>query len=417
MRIALAVHRFPPESLGGVEVYTWDLARALTRAGHEVGVFYPLAGVTPEAQRVERDGVRLWRALQDIDRAQEGPVSQFWHTFRDTGIEAEFVRFLAETRPEVVHFQHVQGVSARLIEMARGRPRLLTLHDFWFFCFNSQLLRPGDELCGGPRLGWNCVDCATVRPDLRGLRAVRPLVALPLAYRNAALRRTVEGVDLFIAPSEFLRRRYIGEGFPGQHIRVLENGLDVERLAAEPPSPLPSPPGRPHFGFIGALAPHKGVHVLIDAFNRLPPGAALTIYGNEDALPAYVAELKALARHPHVRLAGQLDPRAVGAALRQMDCLVVPSLWYENSPVVIQEAFACGRPVIASRVGALEEKVQDGVTGYLFPAADAEALARIMQAMMDDPARLASLAANVRPGPTIGEHAEALLEIYRSLLD
>ena len=118
MRIAFTVHKFPPESLGGTEVYAWSLAKALAAGGHEMHVFYPLAGLAAEASRVDRDGIHLWRVPLPAGRATEGPVRQYWHTFRDTAIEAAFEIFLDEVQPEIVHFQHVQGVSARLIPLA-----------------------------------------------------------------------------------------------------------------------------------------------------------------------------------------------------------------------------------------------------------------------------------------------------------
>ena len=412
MRIAFTVHKYPPESLGGTEVYTWSLAKTLATGGHEVHVFYPLAGITPAEVRVERDGVHLWRVALPDDRATEGPARQYWHTFRDSAIESAFETFLAETRPDVVHFQHVQGVSARLIALAAGRPRVMTLHDYWYFCANSQLIRPDRQVCAGPKLGWNCVDCATARADLQRLRAFRPLLALPFAYRNAYLRRLIAGIDRFIAPSRFLRDRYIRQGFPASRITVLENGLDTARFAAADATALPPPPGKPHFGFLGSLAWQKGVHVLVEAFNRLPADAALTIYGSETVFPEYAAQVRALARHPNIRFAGPLDYRQVGAALRQLDCLVVPSLWYENSPLVIQEAYAVGVPVVASRLGALIEKVQDGRTGYLFAPGDSADLARVLQQIVDQPERLADLRANVRLGPNMQEHARQLVALY-----
>ncbi len=178
----------------------------------------------------------------------------------------------------------------------------------------------------------------------------------------------------------------------------------------------PSPPPRPHFGFLGSLAWQKGVHVLVEAFNRLSPAAALTIYGSDSAFPEYAAQVKAAARHPHLRFAGSLDYRHVGAALRQMDCLVAPSVWYENSPLVIQEAFAVGLPVVASRLGALTEKVQEGVTGYLFAPGDSADLARVLQRLVEEPARLQALRAAIAPGPDIHAHAWEIAEIYHRLI-
>ncbi len=415
MRIAFTVHKYPPESVGGTEIYTRGLARSLAALGHEVYVFYPLEGVKPAETCVERDGFHLWRAPLPENRDRENPVAQYWHTFRSHSIEAAFVDFLAAVRADLVHFQHVQGVSARLIPLAAGRPRIVTLHDYWYFCANSQLVHPDGRLCEGPGGGWNCVDCATVRADLKPMRLLWPLVALPFAYRNVYLRNTVRGVDLFLAPSEFLRQQYVRHGFPAGRIRTLENGLDLSRLAADRACDLPEPPVRPHFGFLGSLAWQKGVHVLIEAFNRLPAGAAtLTIYGNDTTFPEYGANLRAAANHPGIRFAGALDYRRVGAALRGLDCLIVPSLWYENSPLVVQEAYGLGVPVVASRLGALPEKVHDGETGLLFNPGDSLDLARLLQWLIDDPARLAALRARIRPAPTIDEHAAEIAAIYEA---
>ncbi|MCX7707291.1 MAG: glycosyltransferase, partial [Anaerolineae bacterium] len=250
---------------------------------------------------------------------------------------------------------------------------------------------------------------------LRTLRMARPLIGLLFAYRNRYLARLCAEGDLFVAPSRFLRDQYVRHGFPASRIMVLENGLDMIRLQYEPDPPLAAPPARPHFGFLGALAWQKGVHILVEAFNQMPENIALTVYGDETAFPDYVAGLKAATRHPHIRFAGRLDPRYVGVALRQMDALVVPSLWYENSPVTIQEAFAVGVPVIASRLGALAEKVQDGVTGRLFAAGDSADLARVLRELATQPEQLALLRAHIRPGPTITEHAQQLVEVYLSL--
>ncbi len=422
MQILFTVHKYPPESLGGTEIYTLSLARALVALGHTVTVFYPTTAVTQSEQRVNADGVHEWRVPLPADRATEGPVAQFWHTVRDGAIEAAFVACLRECRPDLVHFQHVQGVSARLIELAADWPTVATLHDYWYFCANSQLIRPDQRPCAGPSWGnWNCVDCATARADLQGLRAARPLVALPFAWRNRYLRRVSAHIDHFIAPSEFLRQQYIGQGWPATRISTLENGMDRQRLQGVQGVTPPVPAARPHFGFIGSLAWQKGVHVLIEAFNQLPAEqqeqAALTIYGSDHAFPDYGARLRAAATHPHIRLAGSVAYDQVGAVLQQLDFLVVPSLWYENSPLVIQEAYVVGVPVLASNLGALPEKVVDGKTGRLFPAGDSAALATLLQAIIEEPTVRGQLQSAITPPPTVEEHATAVTELYKRLVD
>ena len=417
MHIAFTVHKYPPESLGGTEIYTLTLARALVKLGHRVTVFYPSAAVTKVTHTVDADGVARWQVPLPPTRASENPAQQYWHTFRDQRIERTFAAFLAETRPDLVHFQHVQGVSARLIELAQGLPRIATLHDYWYFCANSQLIRPDRQPCMGPSTAnWNCVDCATARADLHALRTLRPLVALPFAYRNHYLRKMADQIDQFIAPSHFLCEQYIGQGWPGDRIVVLENGMDRQRLLAVQGENLSPALARPHFGFLGSLAWQKGVHILIEAFNQLPPTAALTIYGSDQAFPDYGAELRALARHPHIRFAGPLAYDQVGAALHGLDALVVPSLWYENSPLVIQEAYVVGVPVIASRLGALLEKVQEGQSGRLFPAGDSTALATLLAEIIAQPAQLTLLRQGITPPPTVEAHAAAILDRYEQML-
>lgn len=416
MRILFTVHKYPPESLGGTEIYTLTLARALSTQGHGVTVFFPSPFVQSQTRETGDDGVALWRVPLPATRESEDPARQFWHTVRDQAIESAFEECLRDVQPDLVHFQHVQGVSARLIALAAAYPRVVTLHDYWYFCANSQLIRPDQQPCKGPSWGnWNCVDCATARADLQFLRMARPLVALPFATRNRYLRQLCTQIDQFIAPSDFLRQQYIRQGWPAGKIITLENGMDRRRLLEAESDKLLEPPTRPHFGFLGSLAWQKGVHLLIEAFNQLPEQASLTIFGGDQAFPDYGAALRAQASHPHIRFAGSLSYDDVGAALRQLDALVVPSLWYENSPLVIQEAYVMGVPVIASDLGALPEKVRDGQTGYLFPAGDSQALANCLQQCIDDPTRLSTLQPHLVLPPTVEEHASQVCMLYAKL--
>jgi glycosyltransferase involved in cell wall biosynthesis len=415
MRLAYVVHKFPPESVGGVEVYTWSLGRSLAAMGHEVHVFYPLTGLDPGEAHVERDGIHLWRVPLAEAEVTEGPVRQFWHTFRNARVEADFQRFLSQVQPDLVHFQHVQGVSARLIGMAKGRPRVVTLQDYWFFCANSQLLKPDAALCDGPKHGWNCVDCATMRADLGWLRSLRPLVALPFVYRNWYLRRALRAVDLFLVPSDWARCLYLRQGLPEARVALLEYGLNLDRMAPTGRK-FASPAARPHFGFLGSIAWQKGVHVLIEAFNQLPDCASLTIYGDDTVFPVYSAKTRAASRHPHVRFAGVVDYQHIGDALRELDYLVVPSLWPETFCMVVQEAHAVGVPVVASRLGPLE-RVRDGETGRLFTAGDSAELARVLRDLIEHPDMRAELRANLRPGPTIEQQAHRIAEAYQALIE
>lgn len=427
MRILFTVHKFPPESLGGTENYAWSLGRILAEQGHDVHVFYPFPELPPSQAYIERDGMHLWRVPVPADPG--GPVAEFWHSVRNRTIEAEFDKIYERLQPDIVHFQHLQNVSARLIAMAASTPSLITLQDYFYFCANGQLIRPDRSVCGGPQLGWNCVDCAAHRAGQEWITALRPFVALPFAARNAYLRTLAQEIDRFIAPSEFLRQQYIANGFPAERIQTLEYGLDTDRI-----EPTPSQNDAPkavhgaelsageeagdglHFGFLGSIVWQKGVHVLVDAFNQLPPNVRLTIHGSEAAYPEYGRELREKVQHPGVRFGGPLHHAQVGAALQNFDCLIVPSVWYENSPLVIQEAYGAGIPVIASRLGSMPEKVREGETGWLFAPGDGADLARVIRSLMDEPAQIQRMKAHVHPAPSMRQHAQDMLEIYSELL-
>jgi glycosyltransferase involved in cell wall biosynthesis len=414
MRIAMVVHKLPPESLGGTELYTMSLARHLTARGHQVAIFCPTDSDVRAIQAEQ--GIIIWREPRSRS-VLPNPAGEFVRTLRDPAIEWGFRRFLAEVQPELIHVQHLQGVSLRLLRLARGIPRVLTLHDYWYFCPNSQLIRPHGTLCEGPEGGRVCVDCGLARGGLSlprmGASAVNVAIGAAFAWRYRAVRRALEEVEHMVAPSAFLRERYMAEGIAPERIALLPHGLDVERLA--PRRLAPEPPGRPHIGYLGAIAWQKGLHVLIEAFNRLPEGASLTVYGDMAVFPEYAARVQALARHPGIRFAGALPPECVGDALRALDCLVVPSLWHETFSLVAQEALGAGVPVVASRVGALPERVIDGVTGRLAPPGDVDALATALADVILHPERLAAYRANIHRDPTMAEHAADLEALYGSL--
>lgn len=410
MRVAYVVHKYPPESLGGTEIYTWTLARHMRDLGHEVHVFYPLPGLSPDTSRIERDGLRLWR----VPLPAQGPrnvAARYWATFRSRPIERAFGRFLTETRPELIHYQHLQGVSAKLVSMAAGLPRVMTLHDYWYFCANSQLVLPDWRICTPPYRGARCATCGLSVARLGGIRWLAPLLGLPFGYRNDVLAREIAQIDAFIAPSRFLRGQYVARGIDPARITAIEHGLDTDRIAPTD-GPLSPPPGQPHFMFLGSIARHKGLHVLIEAFNRLPEHVGLTIHGDADVFPEYTASLRAMARHPRIRFGGPLDHRHVGDALRQADYLVVPSLWHETYCLVIQEAMGVGTPAVASRMGAMTERIRDGVDGRLFEAGNADELERILRELIAHPELHERYRANIRPVDTMAAHAKKVAGVY-----
>jgi glycosyltransferase involved in cell wall biosynthesis len=416
MRILLVSHKYPPYSLGGVEVYAHNLARAL-RTGHQVAIFFrhDSGDGPPFAEHNgESEGVLTRRVSCNPSGLAASVAGEFVDTFLNRQIEDSFGRFLTQVKPDLIHIQHVMALSARLLPLARqaGVPVILTLHDYWFICGNSQLIWPDAQTCQGKAWGMNCVRCAAAaRFPSPLVHWLRPALAPLFLARDWVVRRAALLADQFLAPSRFLIDQYLAASFPAERFLYLENGLPTEPIRRIPWRPSDGPL---RVTFLGSLAWQKGVHILAQAFSGLPPGAArLRIWGDPAVFPAYVDQIRQLLTHPEAQLMGCIANERVGEVLADSDVMVVPSLWYENSPVVIQEARAAGVPVVAADHGALAEKVRHGVDGLSFPPGDVDALRRTLQRLLDEPDLLPCLRANVPAPMDMAEHVQRLEEVYR----
>ena len=193
-------------------------------------------------------------------------------------------------------------------------------------------------------------------------------------------------------------------------IAQLFTGATTRRVRRATAGPL-------RVGFVGSWTPQKGLDVLLRAQAALPAGLVrLTVHGSGDARPAYAEAAKALGRGGEVTFAGPFAPSDAPRVFRELDLLVMPSIWYENAPLVISEAFAMGVPVIASRLGGMAEMVRDGIDGRLFAPGDSAELARILEELARDREALARLAAGVRPPRALADDVEGLRDLYRELI-
>jgi glycosyltransferase involved in cell wall biosynthesis len=166
-------------------------------------------------------------------------------------------------------------------------------------------------------------------------------------------------------------------------------------------------------GYIGGISWQKGVHLLLEAFQQLT-NSELWIAGDTNFDPQYTARLHELAT-AQVHFRGKLDRAAIWKMLRQLDVLVVPSVWYETFGFVISEAFVAGVPVIAFDLGVMSERIQHGHNGLLLPLGDTQALAQALRDLQQNPTVLAQLRQGIRPVTTMGEHAGEIESLYRTL--
>jgi glycosyltransferase involved in cell wall biosynthesis len=453
MKIIVTVHQFLPEHSSGTEVIALGIAQELQARGHQVVVVtaHPDPRPLRDEERFDRytyEGLRVERF-----RHAPGPMGGqrvVTELAYDNQLFARaFDRLLAEVEPDVVHFVHLARLSAALVEpcVERGIPTVFTATDFWSVCPYSQLRLPGNEMCAGPgESGLNCIrhfaanipshpvsvpGLVARAPDWMlglGVKAAtssrlgaqRSFVAetRALVARQPFLRRELNRIDRVLAPSRLMERKLVEGGIEAERVSYLPYGIDV----AGETHPEERGAGRVlRLGFIGSVAEHKGVEVAVEALRLLPPAlpVALGIHGapgTNAAYQAYYERIRSLAESdPRVRLHPPFSNREVRSVLANIDALVVPSLWPENTPLVVYEAFAVGCPVIGSDVEGIAEIVQHEVNGLLFAPGDSSGLAAAMRRLADNRGLLRTLAARTRPPLSVAAHVSRLEGIYGEL--
>jgi glycosyltransferase involved in cell wall biosynthesis len=313
-------------------------------------------------------------------------------------------RRLRETRAELMHVHNTLPLLSPAVHVAARRlgvPSVQTLHNYRLSCPAGTFFRDGSP----------CEDCrglpvavpAVVHACYKDSRQASAAVAAMLAVHR--LRGTwTRDVAAFVALTAFARDRLRDAGLPAERVWIKPNFL-----ARDPGSSAAPGSG---FLYLGRLAPEKGVDVLLDAWRELPATVTLTIAGSGPLGPRVEAAVRPGIEHV------ELDRDGVYRSIRQAAAVVVPSLWYEGFPLVVLEAFASGRPVIAARIGSLAEIVEDGVTGFLVPPGDPSALAAAVATAAGDPDLVRRMGAAARATferhYTADRNYERLLEIYRA---
>lgn len=257
------------------------------------------------------------------------------------------------------------------------------------------------------------------------LSRAQPVAAADIEARLADLRQVFEAVQLFVAPSLSIADAHERLGLHRSKLLVSDYGFvhrapGVEGLrpaGGARTSPLASPLSPVRIGFVGTLVWHKGLHVLLEAARELPASAyEIEVWGALDTFPDYTASLRAMARGLPVQFRGAFHNGQGAEVYGRFDLLVVPSLWPENSPLVIHEAFMAGVPVVAARIGGIPELVTEGVNGALYDAASPAALADTLRGLILRPDRLAEMASHAPAVKTITEDARDWERRYESLV-
>jgi len=407
LRVLVMSHGHPALTCGGAEISAHALFEALQMAPGCSAWFLGCH----RAGAPGRPGAAITQPFGQ-DEFVYRPGAYDWLKFanRDPAFPEAFRALLLELQPDVVHFHHFIhfGVDAiGIVRQTLPEARIvLTLHEYLAICHHyGQMVTTGrDALCHQASLE----ECHRCFPGVS---------TADLFVRGLYIRRFLAEVDRFIAPSAFLAARYVAWGVAPERIEVIENlvatgaapALASAALAArDAAAPL-------RVGFFGQISRLKGVNVLFEAAAILAladSGVRFELHGDYEGQPPEFQEdfLVRLAQAgPNLRYHGRYPPRRLDRLMQSVDVTIVPSIWWENSPVVIREAFRNGRPVICSDIGGMAEKVRPGLDGWHFPVGSALALADLLRRLSDNPAEVQAMRATIR---SLADH-QAILAAHR----
>jgi glycosyltransferase involved in cell wall biosynthesis len=396
--------------------------------------------LTPACTTDIYEDLPVHRLYFDIRRAP----NPFEWSFRNPELGHWFGSFLQRISPDVVHINSGYLLGGTVPEAAFecNIPTVLTLHDYWFMCPFITLLRMDGKICEEPVPPSRCAWCSLSQkrryrlPD-KGLRSrlgdafvkliqwetITKLISIAphlelITERRRYLKQVLEEIDVVISPSRFLIQKVEEYGFNPGRIVYLPFGIQNTHLLPDQPSD--SSEEKLRIGYLGQFAPHKGVHLLLAAFQELvkhPGSCELVLRGNISNASPYERRLLRIARNdPTTTFAGPYPNSEVGQVLDELDVIVVPSIWYENRPTVIVEAHATQTPVVAARLGGMAELIQHNENGLLFEVGSVESLKEQLQRLLDEPMLLSQLREGIQPVPSVEEETTTMVSLYESLL-
>jgi glycosyltransferase involved in cell wall biosynthesis len=421
-KVLFVAHNHPSVHPGGAQQYAYEIFRAFRDSSEFEPLLLARTDIPASHSAEPHPGTPFTTVEGEADQyflfTNSESYDWIYESSRDKRLYTQHIAdFLLAHRPDIVHLQHTTEIGYDLIRQIHNTlpaaPILYTLHEYMPICLeHGQMVRTTDNSLCESASPFRCHECfPQIAPETFFLR-------------QRFIQKQFGLVDLFLAPSHFLRERFIDWGIPPERIVYEEHGRPMSAPLKIPIADRP----RNRFGFFGQITPFKGMDVLLQAMLCLKNGAGSNAQGphlwlhganlhtQNEAFQARFRELLSQV-DDNVTFVGQYDQSQLPELMAAIDWVIVPSTWWENAPLVIQEAFMHKRPVICSNIGGMAEKVADDVNGLHFPVGSPGALAETMSRAATTPGLWDRLRAQIPPVYSIAEAVDSLSMIYRSLLE
>ncbi len=421
MHILKIIHGYPPNYNAGSEVYSQSICNELSKH-HRVSVF------TREENPYSLDfAIRHQNTSDNLDfyfvnnpQGKDG--------YRHKQLDDNFAKFISDIKPDIAHIGHLNHLSTGLVDELNKQkiPIVFTLHDFWLMCPRGQFLtrsigkEHNFQLCSGQQDHKCASDCYRVYFSGNEQDEEQDIENWShwTHQRMIETKAIIDKVDLFIAPSNYLRNRFISDfGVSENKIIFLDYGFPTEYLTQTEKSKEKT---NFTFGYIGTHITSKGVNQLIEAFREIEEPATLKIYGRHNGQSTNALKLLAATSKNKIEFVGEyINHNLANDVFSKVDCIVVPSIWAENSPLVIHEAQSCKVPVITADFGGMKEYVQHKVNGLLFEHRNTNSLKEQLRFAIANPNLLKQfgekgyLFSEEGSVPNIQTHCNELVKLYQ----
>ncbi len=420
MHILKIIHGYPPNYNAGSEVYSQSICNELSKT-HKLSVFTREENVYAPCFSIRKELINDNLTLYFVNNPQGKDG------YRHQQMDNNFADLLKKLNPDVAHVGHLNHLSTGLIDELNTLkiPIIFTLHDFWLMCPRGQFLTRSIgtdnnfKVCNKQEDKKCATDCYSVYFSGIVENNNDEIGNWQNWVHNRMLetKAIINKVNLFIAPSNYLRDRFINDfNVPADKIVYLDYGFPTEYLTQTDKSKEKTDYT---FGYIGTHIPAKGVNILIEAFKQIEEKAALKIFGRSNGQSTNALKVMVKTAKNKIEFAGEyINHNLANDVFSNVDCIVVPSIWGENSPLVIHEAQACKVPVITADFGGMKEYVQHNINGLLFEHRNTKALAEQLKFAVLNPEKMKQLGekgylysenGNV---PNIQEHCIELEKIY-----
>ncbi len=384
LRVLQIVHNFPPQSYSGTELYTLTFSKELKKLGHDVTVLYPV-----------HDSKR--KSLQFDDAEFEGLKVVRFNVFQPgkkkpnivhNKFDAPFRAFFKKHDFDIVHIQHLFGLSANWVGVAKeaGLPVLMKIDDMYLYCPQGHLVYKNQSSCSGPESLDKCYECTFAAKSSNDPEYIASIFYY-LALRREVLQRMFQQVDFVHTPSQFLKETSIANNLNNREFHVIPTGIspfEIQQRKKEG--------GVVRIGFMGEIDIRKGIGIFLDAIKqanstmgvRKQACLQFKIYGrhfDDDLYHTMTAKVNDLKNATYL---GCFTTEQRAQVFSEIDLLVMPSLG-ENYPFILREALYAGIPAVATAIAGVPEIIIDGENGFLIPPGDVEALADIFVKIAHSP--------------------------------